>query len=77
MAILRATQIGNGTTIQYREGDMLRSRTCGVCDGIVENASDLSLPRAEDFAPGSIMLCLADRKLYVKNSSNQWQEAAE
>lgn len=74
MAILRTTLIGDGTVIQNREDGILRSRTCGVYDGIVESASDLSLSRAEDFAPGSLMLCLEDQKLYIKNGKSLWQE---
>lgn len=75
MAILRAELKGKAITTHHtQEGGNVRSRVHGVYEGIVETTDDLTLPRTEDFDPGSIMLCLADNSLYIKTSLNQWEE---
>ena len=66
MAIHRAALIGNGTVSQSREDGVHRSRTGVVSDGIEENTLDHSLPRAEDFSPGSRMPCLENQKSNIK-----------
>ena len=74
MAILRAELKGKGKTIhQTAEGGAIRSSVRGVFEGIVETTADLSLPEAGRCDAGSIMLCLADYSLYVKNSLCQWE----
>lgn len=77
MSILRAELKGKGTIVHHlQDGINLYSKCSGVYDGIIESTADLGLPRVKDFLPGSMLLCLANGKIYVKDSSNQWQEAA-
>lgn len=74
MAILRAELKGKETFTHTRRADgTLGTRVLGVYDGIIETAADLALPRTEDFAPGSLLFCLDDQGLYIKNSAGQWQ----
>lgn len=75
MAILRSELKGNGSASQHRnEAGDLYTKIHGVYEGIVETTNDLSLPRTSDFDAGSILLCLENHKLYVKNSLGQWTE---
>ncbi len=77
MSILRAELKGKGTIVHHlQEGTNLCSKCSGVYDGIIESAADLGLSRTGDFLPGSMLLCLSNGKIYVKDSSNQWQEVA-
>lgn len=74
MAILRAELRGKGSIInQRREDGSIGMRSVGVYEGIIEAAEDLSLPRLGDYAPGSMFYCLADNRLYIKNSRNEWE----
>ncbi|MBR4657457.1 MAG: hypothetical protein IKO68_13075 [Oscillospiraceae bacterium] len=73
MAILRAELQGKGSIVNQRRADgSIASSSAGVYEGIVETATDLSLPRLADFAPGSMFYCMGDKKLYIKNSACEW-----
>ena len=74
MAIIRAELKGEGRLIHTPQaGDTVRSRLCGTYEAVVELAADLSLPRTEDFDPGSVAYCLENHSFYVKNSNRQWE----
>lgn len=60
MAVLRAMPQGN---------------TTNCLDGIIETTDDFSTPRMAAAAPGSLMYCLADGKIYCKTASGEWMEA--
>lgn len=60
MAVLRVTPQGN---------------TANCLDGIIETTDDFSTPRLTAAAPGSLMYCLADGKLYCKTANGEWTEA--
>lgn len=77
MSILRAELQGTGTRSHYtREDGRLGTRVSGIFDGIVETEADLDLPATADFEPGSLMLCLANKHVYVKNSQERWEEVS-
>jgi hypothetical protein len=75
MALIREDLQGrvSRTHTLRADGSLITCET-GVFDGIVETASDLELPRVTEFAPGSILYCLANHKLYIKKSDAQWEE---
>lgn len=76
MAIIRAELQGKGTVRHQKdEGGNLSTVTSGVFDGIAETAADLLTEQVKDFAPGSIIFCLSDHKLYVKTGAGEWEEA--
>lgn len=75
MAILRAELKGKGITTQYKNASgSLSTRVHGIYEGIIEIVDDLALSKTADYDPGSILLCLANQKLYIKNSLGQWEE---
>lgn len=77
MAILRTELVGRGFVSHHaRPGGAPESRARGIYDGIVETAQDLFLPRNADFAPGSLMFCMADRCVYVKTGGGSWEAVA-
>ena len=45
-----------------------------VYDVIAESASDLTVDTTRNFAVGSLALCLAESKLYIKASNGAWTE---
>ena len=54
-------------------GEKLHSNTF---DGIVEAVADLTAEtRLARMAPGSMMYCLSDGKVYVKTSAGSWEAA--
>lgn len=54
-------------------GEKLHSNTF---DGIVETIADLTgEPRLGRLAPGSMMYCLEDGRVYVKTSAGEWEAA--
>ena len=47
-----------------------------IFDLIVETVTDLDADELDQVAPGSLALCLADGKVYCKDSDNEWTEVA-
>lgn len=77
MALLRTELQGLGRTICQKLADGTSSTiTCGIYDGIVETAEDLTDDRCTEFDPGSIMLCLANCSFYVKGGDGTWSVLA-
>lgn len=77
MAIIRASVMGAGSTVHQKQEDgSLRSRVRGIYEGIMEAPEDLSAPQTADYAPGSMLYCLGSKKLYIKNSREQWEEVS-
>lgn len=78
MALLRAESKGKEIIRQVPRSDgSLDTRASGVYDGIIETAEDLALPRIGDFAPGSMLYCLSNQSIYIKNSHGLWQGVSE
>ncbi len=74
MAILRKELQGKGSLINSRnDAGQLQSVCLGIYDGIAEAAADLSEEQTASFSPGSLMYCLANRNLYIKTQSGQWE----
>lgn len=73
MALLRAELKGEGR-INYRKqvGEEPKPGILGLYEGIIETASDLALPRLESFDPGSMLYCMGNDSIYVKNSQGSW-----
>ena len=75
MALLRSELKGAGSAVrQRREDGSLGTRVSGIYEGILETPEDLALERLEDYAPGSMFYCLADKGLYIKTSRGAWEE---
>lgn len=73
MALLRAELKGEGRTVyQKQAGAQPKPETLGLYEGIVETASDLALPRLASFDPGSMLYCMENNSIYVKNSQGVW-----
>lgn len=73
MALLRAELKGEGRiTYQKQAGEPPKAEMLGIYEGVIEEAADLALPRLELFDPGSMMYCLEDDSLYIKNSQGSW-----
>ena len=73
MALLRAELQGRSrSTQQKRAGGLTGAVSHGIYDGIVDTQSDLYSDCCARFDAGSIMLCLADKQLYVKGGDGQW-----
>lgn len=73
MALLRTELKGAGSIIhQRREDGSLGTRVAGIYEGIIETTEDLALPRLAEYAPGSMFYCMDDKKLYIKNSAEEW-----
>ena len=78
MALLRTEQKGAGCVMNYRRGDgSLGTKVVGIYDGIIEKTADLSLSRLIEFAPGSMLYCMENRELYIKNSDEEWEAVSE
>ena len=77
MAILREELQGTGTE-RYRqtEDGKLVSETYGIYDGIAESASDLTAAQTARYQPGSMVYCLSEQSLYVKNGGGLWEEVS-
>ena len=73
MALLRAELKGTGR-LNYRKqaGGEPEAAVTGIYEGIVEAAADLALPRLGSFDPGSLLYCLENGGIYVKNSQGSW-----
>ena len=77
MALIRAELQGDPKEVfRQREDGSLETESRGVYDGIIEAASDLTLSRLGDFDPGSMLYCLDDGSVYVKNSQGVWTEVS-
>lgn len=73
MALLRAELKGEGRTVyQKQSGGQPKPETLGLYEGIVETTSDLALPRLASFDPGSMLYCMEDDGIYIKNSQGVW-----
>ncbi len=73
MALLRAELKGEGRINYHRQaGADPKPGILGLYEGIVETASDLTLPRLESFDPGSMLYCMENNSIYIKNSQGVW-----
>ncbi|MBQ1409959.1 MAG: hypothetical protein IIY94_01600 [Oscillospiraceae bacterium] len=73
MALLRAELKGEGRlTYHKQDGGQPKAEIVGIYEGIVENNEDLALPRLEAFDPGSMLYCMEDDSIYIKNSQGSW-----
>lgn len=74
MALLRAELKGSGQVINLRREDgTVGTKVTGIYEGIIETAEDLTAPRLGDFGQGSLLFCMENKSLYVKNSSGEWE----
>ncbi|MBQ1734430.1 MAG: hypothetical protein II038_06075 [Lachnospiraceae bacterium] len=74
MALLRSELKGAGSVVhQLRDDGSLGTKVTGIYEGIIETAEDLTLPRLAEYGPGSMFFCLANKNLYSKNSTNEWE----
>ena len=73
MALLRAELKGMGR-LNYRKqtGGEPEAAVTGVYEGIVEAIDDLALSRLESCDSGSLLYCLENGGVYVKNSQGSW-----
>lgn len=73
MALLRAELKGEGRLNYHRQaGEEPKPGILGLYEGIVETLSDLALPRLASFDPGSMLYCMEDGGIYIKNSQGNW-----
>lgn len=73
MALLRAELKGEGRINYHRQaGESPKPGVLGLYEGIIEAAADLALPRLESFDPGSMLFCMENDKIYIKNSQGVW-----
>lgn len=73
MALLRAELKGEGRMVyQKQAGTQPKPETLGLYEGIIETTSDLSLPRLATFDPGSMLYCMGNNSIYIKNSQGAW-----
>lgn len=73
MALLRAELKGEGRINYHRQaGEAPKPGVLGLYEGIIEAAADLALPRLESFDPGSMLFCMENGKIYIKNSQDVW-----
>ena len=74
MALLRTELKGAGSVVhQLRDDGSLGTKVTGIYEGIIETAEDLTLPRLAEYGPGSMVFCLGNKSLYIKNSSMEWE----
>ena len=73
MALLRAELKGAASLTNFRRED----GSVGLYDGVIEREADLSLPRLGDFAPGSLLFCLENGDLYIRDGAGAWKAVAE
>ncbi len=73
MALLRAELKGEGRTVYQKQAEaQLKPETLGLYEGIIETTSDLTLSRLTSFDPGSMLYCMEDDGVYIKNSQGVW-----